>query len=468
MKKIKKIKMFKKLKKTAYFLTGLSAIFLWSCEDIKDWHDPTDDVPPGTVSNVTVKNINGGAWLYYTLPSGDNDLLAVRAEYSFEEGEETRNVFSSAFNDSILIEGYANTNEHAVNLYVIDKSRNESAPVSVTVKPLTPPVELIRQTLRLYPTFGGIYSEWKNEHENNVAIAVYLKDSIGDFVLHETYYTNARNGNYTFRNMQNVEQDLHIEIRDKWDNYATPADTVITPLFEEEIHGRDPVTLANIWQRYGYDDKTCLYRGDVSTQANEAGREFWRIHDGIVFQNSTWWMTDSNPLTQFIDWPDNLYQAFPVYFTIDMGRKAAYSRLRYWMRSRSPYYSASAMASFELWGANEPKALNTIGDGSKEANLKYWTQWPEVEGTDEWKNDWVKLADCIIQFPSGANPYTTGSSSVLTQEDKDFIAAGFGFDIDPIHTGEPYRYLRFVVRSTNYVGAQLQITELKFWGAYAE
>jgi hypothetical protein len=124
------------------------------------------------------------------------------------------------------------------------------------------------------------------------------------------------------------------------------------------------------------------------------------------------------------------------------------------------------MASFELWGTNEPKALNTIGDGSQADNLKYWTTWPEVGGTDEWKNDWVKLADCVIQFPSGANPYIT--NPVLTQEDLDFIAAGFEFDIDPVHTSEPFRYLRFAIRSMNHTGTQIQITELKFWGAYAD
>jgi hypothetical protein len=73
----------------------------------------------------------------------------------------------------------------------------------------------------------------------------------------------------------------------------------------------------------------------------------------------------------------------------------------------------------------------------------------------------------VIQFPSGANPYIT--NPVLTQEDLDFVAAGFGFDIDPVHTSEPFRYLRFAIRSMNSsVGTQIQLTELKFWGAYAD
>jgi hypothetical protein len=453
------------MKTIVCFLIVLPTIFLLSCEEVKDWSNPTDNVPPGILSNVTVKNISGGAWIYYSLPS-DNDLLGVRAEYAFEESEELRSVFSSAFNDSILIEGYANTNEHSVSLYVIDKSRNESEPVPATIKPLTPPVEMVRQSLKLYTTFGGIYLEWINEYENDVAISVYLKDSIGDFVLHDAYYTKTIDGKYTFRNMKNIAQDIRIEVRDKWEHYATPLDTVMTPLFEEEIYGRDPVTNANIWQWFGYDDKTGLYRGDVS-YLESASQVFRNIHDGAAFQNSTWWAIANNFLSNFT--PDYQNMVLPAYFTIDMGKKAAYSRLKYWMRSRSPYYSASIMSSFEVWGTNEPKPLNTIGDGSKADNLKYWTQWPEVGGTDEWKNDWVKIADCIIQFPSGANPFI--SNPVLTQEDRDFVAAGFGFDIDPVHASEAFRYLRFVVRSTNTnitVATTIQITEMKFWGAYAE
>ncbi|MDR0725145.1 MAG: hypothetical protein LBF59_03940 [Prevotellaceae bacterium] len=74
----------------------------------------------------------------------------------------------------------------------------------------------------------------------------------------------------------------------------------------------------------------------------------------------------------------------------------------------------------------------------------------------------------VLQFPSGADPYTTSSTSILTQEDKDFIADGFAFDINPTRTGEVCRYLRFIIRANNCSDTQLQITELKFWGAYAE
>ena len=153
----------------------------------------------------------------------------------------------------------------------------------------------------------------------------------------------------------------------------------------------------------------------------------------------------------------------PLYFTLDMGKKASYSRLRYWMRSRTPVFSAQTFTSFEVWGTNEPKPLSLIGDGSKEDNLKYWTEWPEVNGTDEWKNDWEKLADFKLTLPSG-----TTDPNALTNEDIEFVKAGFEVEMDPQYANEPFRYIRFVIRECREPSAQIQLSELKFWGAYKE
>jgi hypothetical protein len=192
------------------------------------------------------------------------------------------------------------------------------------------------------------------------------------------------------------------------------------------------------------------------------------IHDGHGFDNTYWWHSGdfANNLAQFISWPNTSDQVMPTYFIIDMGRKASYSRFKYWMRSRSPIFSAAVFTSFEVWATNEPKPIATIGDGSKEDNLKYWTQWSQVGGTDEWKNDWVKIADCILTFPSGMAT-DVANAPFLTTEDQVFVAAGFEFEIDPVYANQPFRYIRFVIRKNNST-TQIQLCELKFWGAYAD
>ncbi|MDR2476070.1 MAG: DUF4959 domain-containing protein [Bacteroidales bacterium] len=434
----------------------LALALMWQCKEPQNWQDPTDPNPPGGLSNVSVKNINGGAWIHYTLPN-DSDILGVRAEYSFDEGK-TMEAFASAFNDSILIQGAPDTQERTVKLYVMDKSRNESAVVEKTIQPLTPPVEIVRRSLAVTPTFGGIYAVWENVMEEDIAISVLVKDSIGEWVLYDTYYTKTVNGKTSFRGFQNVAQNFRFEIRDKWRHYATPMDTVLTPLFEEEIIGRDPKTDADIWMQYSVPDH--IYRGDWVGLVS--GNAFRNLHDG---RPATDWNSGvENMLIYFTGNPEHNFYMLPQYFSIDMGRKAAYSRLRLWMRERNPIFSAWQFVDFEIWATNNPKATSTVGNGSKADNLKYWTPWPEVDGTDQWKNDWVKLADCAIRLPSGA----TSSNDPITQEDRDFITAGFEFETDPAYSNQSFRYIRFVCKKWNNPQPYIQFGELKFWGAYDE
>jgi hypothetical protein len=50
------------------------------------------------------------------------------------------------------------------------KSRNELEPVSVTIEPMTPPVDLLRQTLNVQQAFGGVYLSWENAFGKEMAI----------------------------------------------------------------------------------------------------------------------------------------------------------------------------------------------------------------------------------------------------------------------------------------------------------
>jgi hypothetical protein len=450
------------MKKLNILLGVALLLIIWNCSEVQDWSDPKDNIAPGMITNAQVENLNGGARITYTLP-GDNDLLGVKAVYSFSEDGEVREAFSSAFRDTIELVGFPDTDEYTVELITLDKSKNESDPVELKIKPLTPPVNIIRQTLKVSPAFGGLYTTWLNEMKENIAISLYSKNSTGEFALYDTYYTEASEGQYAFRGLENTEKEFRIVIRDRWKNYSNPLDTILTPLFEEEIVGRDDT--GDIWQRYGFDDKTCIYRGDISSQMPKSHRQFRVIHNGSGFHNHFWWGSgpDANKLEQFIDWPDSEYEVEPIYFTIDMGRKASYSRHRFWMRSREPLFSAQCWTSYEIWGTNELKPINEVGNGSKEDNLKYWTNWPEVEGTDEWKNDWVKLADCVLTLPSGET-----DPSLVTEEDREFIRAGFEFEMFPEKANEPFRYLRFVIRESKASHTQIQLAELKFWGAYQD
>ena len=97
----------------AYILLTVS--LMWSCSEVKDWQDEKDNIPPKSVTDVVVENINGGAIITYKLPD-DPDLLAVKAVYYYKKGEDLKEAYSSAFNNTISLEGFPDVNERTVQL----------------------------------------------------------------------------------------------------------------------------------------------------------------------------------------------------------------------------------------------------------------------------------------------------------------------------------------------------------------
>jgi hypothetical protein len=449
-------------RKYLYIILPLIAL-LWGCEEVKDWRDPTDDVPPGPITNVRVENLNGGARLVYNLPD-DDDLMGAKAVYSFHENDIVREMYASAYTDTIVLDGYGDTEEHTVMIYAIDKSRNVSEGTPVTIRPLTAPIHTIRTTLNVIEAFGGVYVTWNNENRKEIAVSLYTLDEDGNQNLIDTYFSTAAEGANRFRGLPATEQRFRIEVYDRWNNYATPLDTTLTPMFEEEVFGK--VNGVTYWKLLGMIDQSFRIRGDLQSYNPYV---FDRIFDDDLFIDGSgaYWQVTNTPTLYFPELPNGTtVELWPMYFTVDMGRKASYSTLKIWMRDRSAIghaFSANIMSDFEVWGTNNPKPTAQVGDGSREANLRYWTSWPLAEGTDEWKNDWEKLADCHVILPSGITK--SYGYTALSDEDQQFVRDGFLFEMDPAMAGKAFRYLRFCIKSTNSDVPQIQMCEMRFWGA---
>ncbi|MDR2775734.1 MAG: DUF4959 domain-containing protein [Tannerella sp.] len=452
---MKRKNIFEKMKIIVCFLIVLPVIFLCSCEQVKDWHDPADSDAPAPVTNPQVENLNGGAKITYILPA-DKDLLGVKAVYSLDDGKE-RESFASASRDSIILEGYGTTGQYTVTLYAMDKSRNESEPVYVIIEPMAPPVDLLRQTLTVQQAFSGVFLSWENIFEKEMAITLYAADSTGFLQYSDTYYTNAKSGSTTFRGFDDTERDFRIEIRDRWNNYAIPFDTVIIPLKEVEIFGRE--NGLTIWGMYGNDNELYKYMGNIPCPST-----YWeRFTDGVGY----------GAYYQLINWSTNFFTGveqmlfIPYYITIDMKKTASYSRFKWWQGNRSPIGSASIPIVFSLWGTNNPKPVDLAA--GQIVNLQYWTEWKtvagvEVNGTGEWMNDWEKLGEYRLVYPSGMTKYVAGQ---VTADDQLFIQNGFDFDVDPAMTSKPFRYLRFRVEESNS-NEQWMLSELQFFGNFVE
>ncbi|HNZ67709.1 MAG: DUF4959 domain-containing protein [Prolixibacteraceae bacterium] len=347
-------------------LLVLSLLIVFGCEEIEREPITKDSVPPGVITSLVVENIPGGAVITYALPK-ETDLLYVKAEYELSNGKkvETR---SSIYASSVQVEGFGDTREREVKLYAVDRSENISAPVTVKVQPLTPPVHMVKNTMEVIPDFGGAQYTWTNETNAPLAFIIITQDSTGALNPVETVYTSVTDGKYTVRGFDPEEKIFAIVIRDRWDNYSDTVKVTLTPMFEEKL------------DKSKFDD--IVLPGDTDMNGWE-GRSYYIFDDDINTFNHSLAGT-----------------GWPQYFTIDLGVTARLSRVIVIQRQSFPYSHGNPRL-LEVWGIEEA---------------------PPADGS--WDN-WIKLRDCVATKPSAmggtadedANHLKKGDEYSFTLED---------------------------------------------------
>lgn len=361
---------------------------------------PASDVAPGKVSNVEVKNIPGGAVLSYALPDSKS-LLYVMAKYSIRDGD-TLEKKSSYYKNTITIEGFPNTDEREVKLYAVSRGEKKSEPVTVEIKPLTPPVISVFRSLVLRPTFGGLNVQFLNESEANVKINVLTPDSLGDLSTADIFYTNWMSGDFSTRGYDSVPRQFGVFVRDRWNNYSDTVFAEITPFFEKEL------------------DKSRF-------KSLHLANDTWKAHRGFKTESAVW---DGMTRVQASAYQTEIGTPIPQWFTIDLGGTFVLSRFKFFHKMHSGY-RAGDPKNFEIWGSNDPAA-----DGS-------------------WDN-WHLLGRFVNNPPSGEIPAT--EADVI-------YAADVGTDYEFPAGNDAYRYIRFKTidnwGNVNYV----YIGELTFWGS---
>jgi hypothetical protein len=318
-----------------------------------------DGVAPGSVTEVTVTNLSGAATLKYKLPS-DPDVLYVSAVYKTKQGVE-RETKVSYYNNTITIYGFADTDPYEVKLYAIDKGGNVSQSTSVTVNPLTPPYQLIRNSLSAIANFGGIDVSYQNASEASVAMVVVAPNSLGDLAAVNTNYTNLKQGTFLTRGLNAVETKFGIYVRDRWGNVSDTLKVTLAPLYEEKL------------------DRTKMKSFIINnTDAGlySTNYSYARLFDGDLTSSYQSASTAS----------------MPQWFTYDMGVTAKISRMTWWMRAGF-YFDLHCPKKVEIWGSNNPAA-----DGSF--------------------TGWVKLAEYEQTKPSGL------PNGQLSTADNDAAIAG--------------------------------------------
>jgi len=196
---------------------------------------------------------------------------------------------------------------------------------------------------------------------------------------------------------------------------------------------------------------------------NGARYDFYKIFDGST--TTLLYTGIGSVLSAFTDKPEDEDKlARPFYLTIDLKKSVNFSRHIYHQLYPKEYYLAS-LKHYEIWATNEtPKGYDDFED--KWESLKYWTSWPEVNGTDAWKNDWDLIFDCPL-YPLSGHKYL----SEMTDEDYQWARNGIEFEIFPEYSSKPYRYIRIVCDKI-FTGTHQEfmaigsIVDMQFLGAY--
>ncbi|MDR2038691.1 MAG: DUF4959 domain-containing protein [Bacteroidales bacterium] len=392
-------------------LTFLILLSTGCKDDTKLGLSSQDGTPPGPPVVTDIKNMNGAAIIYFQAPS-DNDLLCVTASYEINGVEYTTK--SSVYNDQLKVQGFGKKGDYTVFLRSVDKSGNESEPVEITVNPLESPVELIYESMDVVSGFGGLRLTWENADENNIIVSVFVKDSIGDWINLENFYSSAKTGLGTIRGMDTLSVSVGVTIRDRWDNYSEMLVTTQKPLFEEQL----------VKSRF----RAITKLPNDATPLNDS-YTYYRIWDGIT------------SATECFHTPTSGEPGIGKFVTFDMGQLAKLSRFKMWQRTANStfIYNHNNLKHYIVYGCQE-----------------ITTEMRATGSLDGW--DLICEAHCYK--PSGL-PGTD-----YTSEDEEYIKGGDEHEV--LLEAPAVRYIRIHMLENWSGGTIAQIAEMTFWGQILE
>lgn len=398
------------------FLFSLLLAFLSACNEESVGQYPIDNVAPGPVSNVSVKEtFGGGVILNYTIPN-DADLQGVIANFTLDTGKEM-SVMVSGYAREITLEGFANATEHTAELRTMDKSRNLSEPVIVTFTPKRAPIFDVYESLKINSDFGGAKFTWENPEMKDIIVSISKPLTDGSDVEEnlQIFYSSAPEGEGFVRGLSVEPVLLSATITDKYGNTTEKKSQECIPLYEEKIQS------TKYWKKWNGDPAipykqysgsypiTEMWDGKKQTEGGDKGNMFH--------------LPAGDPM--------------PVRFTFDMGQIYTLSRMKLAQRNLGGW-------AFEH---GNPKRFQVYGSLNSNVGLNE---------TDP-ERQWIFLGEFNSFKPSGL---PLGEASV---EDEAIAAEGEDFTF-PIELATDVRYIRFDILETWGGTEMVHIAELEFWG----
>lgn len=360
---------------------------------------------PTAVSNVKVENRSGNAKLTYTVPY-DPALLYVQAEYMLKSGGAATKK-ASYYEDSLILDGFADTLEHEVKLFSVSRSGVKSDPVVVKVKPLEASIFRVMKSLKIENAFGGFNISATNTTEENIGIVVLTKNVVKEYEANNnlSVFTNAKDILSKVRNMDTTTVRIGFFVKDRWGNVTDTVYKDISPIYEVQLA---PVNF-----------RAVAMPNDAPQVTNGARLEY-------AWDGRLGW-----PYTSFTD--QSKGGNVPHMVTFDMGVTAKLSRV--WIRpfpEGTRFYYLSTMKRFEIYGSTNPTS-----DGSLD-------------------NTWTLLGSYEVVKGSGL-PYGTDNAT-------DQAIAGAGFNWEISLAAPKVRFLRIRCLENFAGGTAQSINEINVYG----
>lgn len=402
----------KKINLRPLLYAALLLIVTISCKDeVLNKPNVTNTTPPGVVSNVKVVNKNGKALLTYTIPS-DQDLAYVKAVYETTPGV-VQEVKASYYTNQMELGGYADTLPHIVKLYAVNNSEISSAPISVTVNPLTPAYKMAFKTLTVSPAFGGYTVRCDNPTLENLSI-ITMVDTLGKGKYIQTIgmdnvYSNAAKIVSVTRSQPAVPRKYGFLIRDRWLNQTDTMFQTITPIFEMMISKKTPA-----WTNYVLTGDTPPKPGSNTAVSYIYNGNYNNGWSSIYFGDES--------------------AAAPTSITLNLGVQHTLSRFQInpYIEIGNAYYVRGNVKNFEIWGSNAPNLSGAFD------------------------NTWTLLNTYTVVKPSGG-PLGTETAA-------DYAAGHAGWQFDIPEGKGAFQYIR-IRNLSNWQGSYfMSISQFTLWG----
>jgi len=402
------------MKRIAIFsvLALAAALSFCACEEESIGQYPIDSIPPGPVTDVTVKEVfGGGAVISFQIPE-DPDLMGIIASYTLDTGKETE-VMVSSYATELTVKGFAEPVEHTVTLRAIDKSRNISTPVVITVTPNRSPIYEVFETLTMYDDFGGMQVQWENPERQDVIVSVFKPIAEGSDMMEDVtnFYSSEKEGSGYVRGFTEPQM-FFVSVSDSYGNKTDMVSKYVNPLYEEEIESN------KFWKKWN--------PSDIPYKQYSKSYPIEKLWDNITMENSS----SSN----FFHTPAG--SDFPVRFTFDMQQVYKLSRMKVYHRGQQWVYKHG-----------NPKVFSVYGSLSN--NVKMDSADPETQ--------WIFLGRFYSVKPSGL------PVGEYTPEDQARGGGGEEFNF-PLQYSTNVWYIRFDIEETWGGTEMIHISEIKMWG----